>query len=372
MERTDDIAYEWWFAGIRSLSDRKKKYVREIYGSGKEIYKQLYNIEEKHFHRLGILKDQEIRALREAARTQDVFRLYEKGVQRGIRLIPCWGGEYPARLARYSGMPYALYALGGLPAADRPTAAVVGARQCTVYGEKMAAAFAKSLASCGVQVISGMAWGVDGAAQRAAIQEGGSSFGILGGGVDVCYPRENRGLYADLQVHGGLLSEQPPGTPPRREYFPARNRIISGLADVILVIEARKRSGSLITADIALEQGKDIYALPGPVTSELSRGCHELIRQGAGILLSPEDLLEELGLEPIIFTDEKDGRWNKNKKMLERKEKLVYASIDLFPRSLNELIGRTQLPAEELMRILVSLEIQGYIRELSKNYFIRV
>ncbi|MCI8583075.1 MAG: DNA-protecting protein DprA [Dorea sp.] len=365
------LRYEWWFAGIRSVSDKKKRLLREIYGSGKDIYKKLYNMEEKNFCNIQGLTEADIRSIRQSARNQDVSRQYEAALSEGIRFIPYYMEEYPIRLKEHAGMPYALYVKGELPCEDMPTAAIVGARKCTPYGEKMAAAFAEALAISGVQVISGMARGIDGAAQRAAIQSGGSSFGVLGCGIDVCYPKDNKGLYMDLPSHGGILSEQPVGTPPLREYFPARNRIISGLSDIVLVIEAGERSGSLITADIALEQGKDIYALPGPVTSNLSRGCHELIRQGAGILISPEVLIEEIGLEFSLPAAENSRNHGKNEKKLERKEKLVYDAIGLFPKSLNMLLSEVGFQTTELMCILVSLEMKGMINEISKNYFVR-
>ncbi len=365
------LRYEWWFAGIRSVSDKKKRLLREIYGSGKDIYKKLYNMEEKNFCNIQGLTEADIRSIRQSARNQDVSRQYEAALSEGIRFIPYYMEEYPIRLKEHAGMPYALYVKGELPCEDMPTAAIVGARKCTPYGEKMAVAFAEALAISGVQVISGMARGIDGAAQRAAIQSGGSSFGVLGCGIDVCYPKDNKGLYMDLPSHGGILSEQPVGTPPLREYFPARNRIISGLSDIVLVIEAGERSGSLITADIALEQGKDIYALPGPVTSNLSRGCHELIRQGAGILISPEVLIEEIGLEFSLPAAENSRNHGKNEKKLERKEKLVYDAIGLFPKSLNMLLSEVGFQTTELMCILVSLEMKGMINEISKNYFVR-
>lgn len=367
MGRTNEMEYEWWLASVRPLSDKKKRLLRETYGNGKEIYKRLYNIEEKQFHKLHGLTEKEIQILRKSARTVEIGRAYEEAIAREIRFVPYFVKEYPGRLRKYQGMPYALYVKGKLPEENQPTAAIVGARKCTPYGEGMAIEFAEKLALAGVQIISGMASGIDGAAQRAAIAAGGTSFGVLGCGIDVCYPRENKGLYTDLQQHGGILSEQTVGTPPLREYFPARNRIISGLADVVLVMEAGERSGSLITADLALEQGKDIYALPGPVTSLISRGCHELIRQGAGILISPEILLEDMEIDSDFINDFR----SENKKMLESNENLVYASIGLYPKSLSGLLAETRLPAAELMRTLVSLEIKGYIRELSKNYYVR-
>ena len=146
-------------------------------------------------------------------------------------------------------------------------------------------------------MISGLARGVDGMGQRGALMGKGRTFAVLGSGVDICYPREHMGLYVDiLDQGGGILSEYPPGTPPLPRNFPPRNRIISGLSDAVLVMEARVKSGSLITADLALEQGRELYALPGPVNSELSSGCNRLIQQGAGILLSPEMLLDEWNL----------------------------------------------------------------------------
>ena len=193
-------------------------------------------------------------------------------------------------------MPYGIYVKGKLPAEDRPTA-IVGARRYTPCGKIVNHPCRRNLALAGVQVISSMARGVDSISQRAAIEAGGESYGVLGCGVDVCYPKENKGLYIDLQKHGGILSELPPGTAPLREYFTARNRMISGLADMILVMEAKEKSGSLITAAFALDQGKTIYALPGPVTSELSKGCNRIISDGAVPLLSPKYLLEQEDLK---------------------------------------------------------------------------
>ena len=212
-----------------------------------------------------------------------------------------------------------------------------------------------------------MAKGIDGAGQRGALNSGGVTYGILGCGVDVCYPREHIGLYMDIQKTGGIISEQIPGAPPLPSYFPMRNRIISGLSDVVLVMEAKERSGSLITADFALEQGKDVYALPGPVTSTSSRGCHQLIRQGAGILLSPEELMEELNVDVRnIFQNSV-----KNKKVLESTENMLYSCVGLFPKSMSQLMKETGLNARKTLEVLTSLQLQGIIREVSKNYYVR-
>ncbi len=257
---------------------------------------------------------------------------------------------------------------GKLPEEDRPGVAIVGARKCTPYGQELALDYGRFLAEHGIQVISGMARGIDGAGQRGALGGGGTTFGVLGCGVDICYPREHIGLYMDIQQRGGILSEHRPGRPPLPMYFPMRNRIISGLSDLVLVMEARERSGSLITADQALEQGKDVYALPGPVTSPFSQGCHRLIRQGAGILISPEDLLAELGMAP----EESRQKTDKIEKTLENDENVVYSCLGFFPKGISQLIEETGLCASVLLQRLISLELKGCIREVSKNHYIRV
>lgn len=202
--------------------------------------------------------------------------------------------EYPERLKNISGSPKELYVLGRLPEEDRLSVAVIGARDCSEYGKYVARELGAVLGGSRISVVSGMARGIDGISQEAALNAGGSSFAVLGCGVDVCYPEANRQLYERLKISGGILSEYPPGSPALACHFPPRNRIVSGLADVVVVIEARVKSGTLITVDMALEQGREVYVAPGRVTDRLSDGCNRLIKQGAGILLSPEEFLREL------------------------------------------------------------------------------
>ncbi len=271
---------------------------------------------------------------------------------------------YPEKLKVYKGMPKGLYFLGRLPDKDRPSVAVVGARRSDSYGNETARTFAKELAAKGVQIISGMAWGIDGMAHEGALEAGGDTFAVLGCGVDICYPAGHRRLYERIMEKGGILSEQPPGMPPIAGHFPARNRIISGLSDLVLVVEAKEKSGSLITADFALDQGKDIFAVPGRVTDVRSKGCLNLIRQGAGVADSPQAVLDALG----IFS-------GKNKEpekiLLAKEENIVYSWIRLQPVSLEELVRKTQMPVQKVLRILVELELKGCIREIQKNDYIR-
>lgn len=211
-----------------------------------------------------------------------------------IRFITPFDKEYPERLRNIPDAPAGLYARGKLPVEKEVSVAVIGARDCSDYGKYVAERLGAFLGRNGVTVVSGMARGIDGISQWAALEAGGTFIGVLGCGVDICYPAGNRVLFHRLLEQGTVFSEYPPQTPPRAMNFPARNRIVSGLADAVVVVEARSRSGTLITVDMALEQGKEVFVVPGRVTDRLSDGCNKLIKQGAGILLSPEELLEEL------------------------------------------------------------------------------
>lgn len=358
------MMYEYWLARVNGISAEKKERLCKIFGSAKEIYN---NIEETKLLSLSFLGEREVHALLDA-KNGSFEREYEEMNRREIRFIPCFSKEYPKRLKEISGYPYAVYVKGTLPKEGEMTAAIVGSRQCTPYGEQMALEYGKALAKVGIGVVSGMARGIDGAGQRGALDGGGKTYGVLGCGVDVCYPRENIGLYMDMQKQGGIISEQIPGTKPLPFYFPARNRIISALSDYVLVMEAREKSGSLITADLALEQGKDVYALPGPVTSPFSQGCHRLISQGAGILISPEDLLDE-----IHVCRAKDSQIIiKNEKMLETPDNLVYSCLGFSPKGLNQLAEETGIPAREVLQQLITLQMQGTVKEISKNNYVRI
>ncbi len=284
-----------------------------------------------------------------------------------IEYIPQEDVRYPKRLRLLPGMPRGLYVCGRLPQDGCPSVAIVGARSASVYGSETARRFARKLAEAGVQIISGMAWGIDGKAHEGALEAGGDTFGVLGSGVDICYPAGHRRLYERLRTEGGLISEQPPGMPPKPGHFPARNRIISGLADLVLVVEARERSGSLITADLALEQGKDVFAVPGRIGDELSRGCLNLLKQGAGLADCPETLLECLG---IRLDSEGDGT-DERKIVLAKDENIVYSLIRLQPAGLDDLVQNTGWPVQKVMTVLTGLQLKGCIREVRKNYYIR-
>lgn len=276
--------------------------------------------------------------------------------------------EYPDKLKNIPDAPAGLYVRGKVPVESEITVAVVGARDCSEYGRYVAEELGTFLGKSGVTVVSGMARGIDGISQWAALEAGGTSIGILGCGVDICYPARNRALFDRLSEQGTFISEYPPGTPPRPMNFPARNRIVSGLADAVVVIEARCRSGTLITVDMALEQGKEVFVVPGRVTDRLSDGCNRLIKQGAAIMLSPEELLEELrelkeqsrehiaAAVPAKGNKNHKARYEKDKEnqkeqkhQKERKQeeqisdlppelRKVYQALDFYPQSVEQIM----------------------------------
>lgn len=219
---------------------------------------------------------------------------YRRMKEEGIELVTMGDERYPERLKVISDPPYGLFLRGKMPGDDAPAVAVIGARECSEYGRYVAGRLGETLGRRGVTVVSGMARGIDGISQEAALEAGGRSVGVLGCGVDVCYPVRNRPLYERLVRTGAVLSAYPLGTPALPRNFPPRNRIVSGLADAVVVVEARAKSGTLITVDMALEQGREVYIVPGRVTDRLSDGCNRLVKQGAGILLGPEEFLEEI------------------------------------------------------------------------------
>ncbi len=278
-------------------------------------------------------------------------------IEKEIGYVCCTEAAYPAKLSEISDPPVGLFYRGILPEEDRPSAAIIGARRCSAYGKEMAHFFGSELAKQGVSVISGMALGVDGFAMRGARSVQANTWGVLGGGVDVCYPMENVGLYRDLSLgNGGILSERPPGYVARNYDFPIRNRIISGLSDVVLVIEAAEHSGSLITVNLALRDQREVFVLPGRVGDRSSAGCNELIKNGAQVLTCPEDVLQYLGLTV------KGETVHRRKNTLTTRQEVVLRQMDTDAASVDDLLESTGFPLGVLTEVLVQLEILGEIR----------
>ncbi len=290
-----ETVYACWLDRIPTIGPVCIKHLLAEYQSAEQLYR-LPESEISGLAQSRLLTAAQAEKLREYQTDSryEPWQLYEDMTARGIHPVRYEDESYPNRLRAIPDPPRILYVKGGIPDEAGPSVGIVGARLCSDYGRYTARKFSYTLAKAGVQIISGMALGIDGISHKAAIEAGGRTFAVLGCGADVCYPEENRDIYEQIQTQGGVISEYPPGTSPHAGLFPRRNRIISGLTDLLLVIEARKKSGTLITVDAALEQGREVYALPGRGTDALSGGCNRLIAQGAGIATSPEELLEEL------------------------------------------------------------------------------
>lgn len=303
-----------------------------------------------------------------------------------IRILRQQDRGYPERLREIPSPPKELYVLGKLPEEHIPAVAIIGARDCSEYGKCVASGLGAALGRSGIQVVSGMARGIDGIGQEAALDAGGSSFAVLGSGVDICYPAGNRRLYEKLKLRGGILSEYPPGTPALPGHFPPRNRIVSGLSDAVVVVEAREKSGTLITVDMALEQGREVYVVPGRVTDPLSSGCNRLLKLGAGLLLDQEEFLEELkeickkkgmsawekagtesaGPETASLTEAQSAL------LAERPELMaVYRALDFTPGSVEQIRGRLpkQYRGEQISVHLIRLCVEKLAVQVSPGQF---
>ncbi|MDK2815500.1 MAG: processing protein [Moorella sp. (in: firmicutes)] len=286
----------------------------------------------------------------------------------GIRVLILEDAAYPLELKRIYDPPPVLYWRGSQLPGEGLKIAIVGTRRATAYGLKVAADLAAGLAAAGVGVVSGLARGIDAAAHRGAIRGNGLTWGILGCGVDVIYPPEHRELYHQVMDHGAILSEFPPGTPPDAGHFPARNRIISGLTSGTVVVEAAAKSGALITADLALEQNRDVFAVPGPITNRYSQGPNELIKQGARVVTGVADILAEYEHQSLWTLSPQESRVEV---ALSAAEEKVMAALSVMPVHLDTIMATTGLPPGEVNTALLQLEIRKLIRRLPGGFYLR-
>jgi DNA processing protein len=276
-----------------------------------------------------------------------------------IRSLTRGSSAYPPLVGQLHDPPARLFLRGDAALLDRPAVAIVGARSCSPYGAQVARTLARELAGAGVVVASGLARGIDGEAHRGALEAGGATLAVLGCGIDVDYPMRHANLARRIAETGLVVSEYPPGTEPAPWRFPARNRILAGLALATVVVEARERSGALITADFALELGREVFAVPGEITAALSAGTNRLIRQGAAPLLGADDVLSALGVEPVgpppaLGVSESARR--------------VAALLADGPRASDELVRASGLSAGDAAAALVELELAGLAAEAEGVY----
>jgi DNA processing protein len=370
MSATDTSATDLpaWLAALYApgLGARLLETLREELGSMQAIV----GASAERLHRHGV-SEAMARALRrpDLERTERDLRWLD-GPGRG--LITLDDPRYPALLRCIDDPPIALFYAGNPEILRLPQLAIVGSRNPTASGRDTAEAFARHLSECGLSIVSGLATGIDGAAHRGALKGSGHTVAICGTGLDQVYPPSHRDLAGRIAASGVLMSEYGVGTPPIRYHFPRRNRIISGLAVGTLVVEAARKSGSLITAHQATAQGREVFAVPGSIHNPLARGCHQLLREGAKLVESAQDILSELGAlveAHTTFVDEEDesshvfdddGDYQK-----------LLDSLDFDPIDMDTLIQRTGLTADALSSMLLILELQGRVLAVSGGRFVR-
>lgn len=300
-------------------------------------------------------------------RSSDPLAALDQIIAAGIKMAT-WDEEaYPALLRHISNPPYVLYYRGCIECLDEPAIAIIGSRLASYYGKNTARKLGRELAARGITVVSGLARGIDSEAHRGAL-ETGQTVAVLGCGLDVVYPPENERLYNEIAGNGAVVSEFPRHTGPEPGNFPMRNRIISGLCRGVVVVEAQAKSGALITADFALEQGRDVFAVPGPINSKTSAGTNNLIKQGAKLITCCEDITEEYGdlSQPAVPALEQADL-----SFLTMEENRVVEAMDSEPGHFDDLLNKTGFAIGELSALLLQLELRGIIAALPGNYYIK-
>jgi DNA processing protein len=367
MDIMEQAHYRFWLANLNNIGVKKIERLLDIYGSAEDVFRA--SQDELYAHKrdgsfAGLMSEKDLETILTNRDKSKIMERYNGLISSGVTFISKEDAAYPDKLRNIYMAPYALYLKGRIPRKEDKVIAVVGARECSTYGIEMTKYLAGAIAVEGVHIISGLARGVDAYAHQGALFAGGVTYAVMGCGIDICYPKENINLYMDMQRNGGIISEYAPDIKPLAGNFPMRNRIISGLSDGIVIIEAKEKSGSLITVDYGLDQGKEIYALPGRATDRLSEGCNNLIKLGAKMITSPKDILEDLipgcygskeAAKSIVLTDE------------QRNE--VYSCLNSDPKHLEEIAQLSGLPLEVIMEQLLLLELQGMIHQTMKNFY---
>ncbi len=357
--------YWFWLNNIEGIGNAKIRGILELFNNDPEA---AYNAYYDEMAQVPQLTPKDLCSIFDRNLRRGIMEKYQEYEDTDIRFVFPGEKEYPSKLMNIYDRPCVLYYRGQLPIENQKSVAVVGSRNCSPYGRGVAQELGRVLAENGANVISGLALGIDTQAHRGAVMAGGRTYGVLAGSADICYPAQNFNLYMDMLKAGGVISEYPPGTRTVPGMFPLRNRIISGLADAVIVVEAGHKSGSLITVNHALEQNREVYAVPGRLGDPDSIGCNEIIAEGAAIISSYDTLLEELKL--TVSHKKNDNKINL---CLATDEKMLYSLLlDFTPKGLDTLIDESKLPPGRVFAGLLGLQMKSIIREISKNFYIRV
>ncbi|MCL2664531.1 MAG: DNA-processing protein DprA [Defluviitaleaceae bacterium] len=358
-----DDYYLLWLSTLYAMGSRKQNALLEMFGSARA----LHDANEDLLRVTPGVTEQNVHAILNNRDPEKIKALIKLTEQLKMRFVSRFDAEFPKPLAEIPDPPVGVFFIGGLPGANCPAVAVIGSRRCSEYGLTAARIISKPLAAHGVAVISGMARGIDSMAHRGAIEGGGKTVAVLGCGADICYPAENRSLREEIIANGCVLSEYPPGTTPMPSYFPVRNRIISGLASITVVVEAGKKSGTLITVDQALDQGRRVMAVPGNITSKLSEGTNALLAEGAEQVNGYKDILDALGINEKADRGVSAPKSDK----LAPQEKIVYDILTYEPKAFDEILDAAGGEAQTLHYLLTMLELKGYIKKIPGMRYIK-
>lgn len=355
---------EDWLCNIPGIGIQKIKSLLECFDSVEAIY-DATDYELKQVKGIG---DKEIACMNEYKKGDYWSEIKKKCDKYQVQVQTFLDQDYPNSLRELFQPPKNIYWKGEMPQAEKINIAIIGARNCSHYGKEMAKWFSYTLARQNMQIISGMARGIDGWAHQGALEAGGKTYAILGNSPEICYPREHCRLYQSILKQGGVLSEYPPETKANPSFFPMRNRIISALSKGILVVEAREKSGSLITVQWALESGKDVFVVPGRIGDELSEGCNNLIKMGAYLVTKPEEILDFYGISTYNIEENLE---NFNI-FLETEEKMVYSILSLEPKSVHVMMNELNLDEVTILKCIFKLQKYHLIQEIGNQYYIKV
>lgn len=360
---------EYWLAWNSILDIGPKRFYMLIdrYGSAEEAWMESPEIISK-FLKLNHRISQRFITQKKKIVPKKQLELIDK---KQAKVVTIEDSLYPGNLRNIHLPPPLLYYKGTLFDSDKSAISIVGSRKATYYGKMVAETFSKNLSLAGLSIISGLARGVDAIAHKSALSVNGRTLAVLGCGIDIIYPPENRKLAAEIEESGAVLTEFPLSTLPERQNFPRRNRIISGLSLGTLVVEAAEKSGALITADFALEQGREVFAIPGNINSSLSKGTHNLIKQGAKLAHNYKDVLEELLFEmPCKPKEKKENRQLDN---LSEDDLLIYHLLSCQkPMQIDEITVKSKLSPNKVNTIMLNLELKDLIKELEGKNYIRI
>ena len=359
---SDQRLFTYGFSRVKGIGPVRMRLLQSHFGS----LAQAWQAETGELAACG-LETRLINALVAAREHLDLSAELARVEQSGIQVLTWDDPTYPTLLAQISDPPPVLYVRGTLCAEDQYAVGIVGTRQATVYGRQVAEMLAGDLAHSHVTVVSGLARGIDASAHQAAIKAGGRTIAVLGCGVDMVYPPEHRALAHEIIQHGALISDYPPGTQPDAQNFPARNRIISGLSLGVIIVEADQRSGALITADFAGQQGRDVFAVPGNIFNRSSRGANQLIHDGAKMVLNINDVLEELNLGMVESYVAAQQAAPENDV-----ERALIAHLSHEPVLTDELVHEVNLPTEVVTSTLAMMELKGMVRQANGTSYVLV